>query len=75
MFLGMVDVACGDAHEATKQLEFVLPTWIPDCDWWAKRIVTFAVDGASNLGVRGATARQAVDVSTIENNVFALIGT
>ena len=35
----------------------------------------FAVDGASNLGVRGASARQVVDVSTIENNMFALIGT
>ena len=32
------------------------------------------MDGASALGVRGASARQAVDVSTIENNVFALIG-
>ena len=33
------------------------------------------MDGASNLGVRGASARQVVDVSTIKNNVFALIGT
>ena len=33
------------------------------------------MDGASNLGVRGASARQVVDVSTIENNVFAVIGT
>ena len=40
----------------------------------AKRVVTFAVDGASNLGVRGASARQVVDVSHIESNVFALIG-
>ena len=36
--------------------------------------MTFAVNGASNLSVRGASARQVVDVSTIENNVFALIG-
>ena len=35
-------------------------------------VVTFAGDGASDLGVRGASARQVVDVSTIENNVFAL---
>ena len=49
-------------------------SWIPDRDWWAKRVVTFAVDGASNLGVRGASARQVVDVSHIESNVFALIG-
>ena len=64
MFLGMVDVACGDAQEITKQLECVLLTWILDRDWWAKRVVTFAVDGASNLGVRGASARQVVDIST-----------
>ena len=32
------------------------------------------MDGASNLGVRGASARQVVDVSIIESNVFALIG-
>ena len=75
VFLGMVDVACGIAQEITKQLECVLVSWIRDRDWWAKRVVTFAVDGASNLGVRGAIARQVVDVSTIENNVFALIGT
>ena len=75
VFLGMVDVACGDTQEVTKQLESVLLTWIPDRDWWAKRVVTFAVDGASNLGVWGASARQAVDVSTIENNLSALIGT
>ena len=72
VFLGMVDVACGDA---AKQLECVLLPCIPDRDWWAKRVVTFALDGASNLGVLGASARQVVDVSTIENNVFALIGT
>ena len=69
------DVACGDAQEVTKQLESVLLTCIPDRAWWAERFVTFAVDGPSNRGVRGANARQAVDVSTIENNVFALIGT
>ena len=54
VFLGMVDVACGDAQEITKQLECVLLSWIPDRNWWAKRVVTFAVDGASNLGVWGA---------------------
>ena len=74
VFLGVVDVACGDAHEVATQLECVLLSWIPDRDWWAKRVVTFAVDGASNLGVRGASARQVVDVSIIESNVFALIG-
>ena len=75
MFLGIVDVVCGDAQEITKQLECVFLSWIPDRDWWAKRVVTFGADGASTLGVRGASARQVVDVSTIENNVFALIGT
>ena len=74
VFLGVVDVACGDAHEIATQLECVLLFWIPDRDWWAKRVVTFALDGASNLGVRGASARQVVDVSVIESNVFALIG-
>ena len=49
-------------------------SWIPDRDWWAKRVVTFAVDGASNLGVCGASARQVVHVFVIESNVFALIG-
>ena len=38
-------------------------------------LVTSAVDGASNLGVRGAGARQVIDVSIIQNTVFALIGT
>ena len=33
------------------------------------------MDGASHPRVRGASARQVVDVSTIENNVFALIAT
>ena len=74
VFLGVVDVACGDAHEVATQLECVVMSWIPDRDWWAKRVVTFAVDGASNLGVRGASARQVIDVSHIESNVFALIG-
>ena len=32
------------------------------------------MEGASNLGVRGASARRVVDVSIIERNVFALIG-
>ena len=31
------------------------------------------MDGASNLGVRGATARQVVDVSAMEHNVFAML--
>ena len=74
VFLGMVDVACDDAQEIATHLECVLLSWIPDRDQWAKRVVTFAVDGASNLGVRGASARQVVDVSITENNMFALIG-
>ena len=74
VFLGVVDVACGDAHEIATQLECVLLSSIPDRDWWAKRVATFAVDGACNLGVRGASARQVVDVSIIESNVFAVIG-
>ena len=49
--------------------------WIPHRDWWAKRVVTFALDRVPNPGVRSANAQQAVDVSTIENYVFALIGT
>ena len=75
VFLGMADVVCGDAQEVAKQVESVLLTWILERDWWAQSVVTFAVDGASNLVVRGASAQQAVDVSTIEDNVFALIGT
>ena len=31
------------------------------------------MDGASNLGVRGATARQVVDVSAMEHNVFVML--
>ena len=65
-FLGMGDVACGDAQELTKHLEPFLLTWIGDRDWWAKRVVTFTVDGASNVGVRGASACQVVDLSTIK---------
>ena len=34
----------------------------------------FAVEGASNLRVRGANAREFVDVPTIAGKVFALIG-
>ena len=75
VFPGMVDVVCGDAQEVAKQLEYVLLTWIPERDSWANSVPTSAVDGASHLGVLGASAPQVVDVSTIENNVFALIGT
>ena len=75
VFLGMVDVACGDAQEITKHLECVQLSWIPDRGWWVKSVVTFAPDGASNLWMPGACARQVVEFSTIENNVFALIGT
>ena len=53
VFFGLVDVACGNAQEVTRQLESVLLTQIRDRDWWAKRVATFAVDGASNLGVLG----------------------
>ena len=72
MFFGVVDVACGDAQEVTTQLELL--TQIPDCNHWARRVATFAVDGASNLGVRGVAAQQSVDVSTIANNMVALFG-
>ena len=74
VFFGVVDVACGDAHETATHLECVLLSWIPDRDWWAKRVATFAVDRASNLGVQGASAPQIVDVCVIESNVFTLIG-
>ena len=73
-FFGMVDVACADAQEVATQLECVPPSWIQYRNWWAKRGVTFPLDGASNLGVRGANAQQVVEVSIIENNMFALIG-
>ena len=74
VFLGMLDVACGDAQEIATQLECFLLSRVPDRDSWAKRVVFFAVDGASDLGVQRASAWQVVDVSTIESNVFALIG-
>ena len=73
MFLGVVDVASGEAQEVTAQVEAVLLSWMPDRAWWAQKVVAFAADGASNLGVRGATARQAVDVSAMEHNVFAML--
>ena len=56
VFLGMVDVACGYAQDFTKQLESFLLIYILDRDGRAKRVVTFVVEGASNLGVRGANA-------------------
>ena len=62
-----------EAQEVTAQVEAVLLSWMPDRAWWAQKVVAFAVDGASNLGVRGATARQAVDVSAMEHNVFAML--
>ena len=73
VFLAVVDVASGEAQEVTAQVEAVLLSWMPDRAWWAQKVVAFAVDGASNLGVRGATARQAVDVSAMEHNVFAML--
>ena len=73
VFLGVVDVASGEAQEVTAQVEAVLLSRMPDRAWWAQKVVAFAVDGASNLGVRGATARQAVDVSAMEHNVFAML--
>ena len=71
VFLGVVDVYSGEAQEVTAQVEAVLLSWMPDRAWWAQKVVAFAVDGASHLGVRSATARQAVDVSAMEHNVFA----
>ena len=38
------------------QAESALPTWIPDRDCWAGKVVTFVVDGDSNLGAHGASA-------------------
>ena len=73
VFLGVVDVASGEAQEVTAQVEAVPLSWIPNRASWAQKVVAFAVDGASNLGVRGATARQAVDVSAMEHNVFAML--
>ena len=46
---------------------------MPNRAWWAQKVVAFAVDGASNLGVRGAAARQGVDVSAMEHNVVAML--
>ena len=87
VFLGLALVACVKCslvwcmwrvvmhrREQSSWILSYLQTLIPDCDWWAKRVVTFALDGASILGVRGASARQVVDVSTIENDVLAPIG-
>ena len=54
-------------------MEAVLLSWMPDRASWAQKVVAFAVDGASHLGARGATARQAVDVSATEHNVFAML--
>ena len=73
VFLGVVDVVRGEAQEVTAQVEAVLLSWMPDRAWWAQKVVVFALDGASNLGVRGATARQAVDVSAMEYNTFAML--
>ena len=73
VFLDVVDVASGEAYEVTAQVEVVLQSWIRDRAYRAQKIVAFAVDGASNLGVCGATARQAVDVSAMEHNVFAML--
>ena len=70
VFLGVVDVASREAQEVTAQVEAVLLSWIPDRAWWAQKVVAFDVDGASNLGVRGANARQAVDVLAMEHNIF-----
>ena len=73
MFLSVVDSASGEAQEVMAQVEAVPLSWMPHGAWWAQKVVAFAVDGASNLGVRGATARQGVDVSAIEHNVFAML--
>ena len=73
LFLGVVDVASGEAQEVTAQVEAVLLSRMPDRARGAQKVVAFAVDGASNLGVRGAIARQAVDVSAMEHNVFAML--
>ena len=35
--------------------------------------MAFAVDTASNLAVRGASGRQAIDVSAMQHNVFAML--
>ena len=73
VFLGVVDVLSGEAEEVTAQVEVVLLSLMRDRAWWAQKVVAFDVDGASNLGVRVASARQAVDVSAMEHNVFAML--
>ena len=73
VFLGVVHVASAEAPEVTAQVEAVLLSWILDRAWWAETVVAFAVDGACNLGVRGATARQAIDMSATKHNVFATL--
>ena len=73
VFLGVVDVASGEAQGVTAQVEAVLMSCIPDRSSWAQKVVAFHVDGASNLGVRGAIARQAVDVSAMDHNVVAML--
>ena len=50
VFLGVVDVASGGAHEVATQLECVLLSSIPDRDWWANRVVTFVWTGLLTLG-------------------------
>ena len=45
VFLGVVDVASGDAEDVAAHMESVLLTWIHDRDRWAGKVVTFAVDG------------------------------
>ena len=73
VFLGVVDVASREAHKVTAEVETVLLSWMPDRAWWAQKFVAFAVVGACNLGLRGATARQALDVPAMEHNVFAML--
>ena len=38
VFLGIMDVVCGDAQEITKHLECVLQSRIPYGDWWTQRV-------------------------------------
>ena len=73
VFLGAVDVGSGEAQGVTAQVEAGLLSWMPYRASRAQKVVDFAVDGASNLGVCGATARQAIDVSAMEHNVFAML--
>ena len=37
VFLGVVDVASGEAQEVTAQVEAVLLSWMPDRAWWAHK--------------------------------------